>query len=325
MAFPTHRPRRLREQPTVRKMVQETRLTKANLIFPLFVDENLCEPAPISAMPGQCRWPISHIPKPVEAAKEKGIQAFLLFGVPKTKDSVGSSARSENGVVPTVLRSLNKEFPGTLFISDICLCAYTDHGHCGMLDEKGSILNDKSLPLLTEMAVQHARAGSGMIAPSDMMDGRIQSIRTGLDQAGFSKIPIMAYSAKYASSFYGPFREAADSSPQSGDRKGYQMAPANRREALYEMELDWQEGADILMVKPAMPYLDIIREARNTFSCPIAAYQVSGEFSMIKAAAAKGWMDEKSAILESLTSIHRAGADLIISYFSPEVTEWLND
>jgi porphobilinogen synthase len=301
----------------------ETRLHVSDLVFPLFVDENLNVSTPIQAMPGQSSHPPAEIGRPAAVAFGAGIRAFLLFGVPRTKDAEGSAARHPENVVTKALTILRREFPEAVLITDVCLCAYTNHGHCGVLSANGEIMNDATLPLLGQMAVTHAQAGADLIAPSDMMDGRIQAIRADLDRSGFSHLPIMAYSAKYASSFYGPFREAAHSSPQAGDRKGYQMDPGNRREALIEMQLDHDEGADILMVKPALPYLDIIREARNRFSCPIAAYQVSGEYSMIRAAAANGWIDEQAAILESLVAIRRAGADLIITYFAPEVAPWI--
>jgi len=323
MGFPTHRPRRLRSNPALRRLTGETRLHVSDLVFPLFVDENLNVSTPIQAMPGQSSHPPAEIGRPAAVAFGAGIRAFLLFGVPRTKDAEGSAARHPENVVTKALTILRREFPEAVLITDVCLCAYTNHGHCGVLSANGEIMNDATLPLLGQMAVTHAQAGADLIAPSDMMDGRIQAIRADLDRSGFSHLPIMAYSAKYASSFYGPFREAAHSSPQAGDRKGYQMDPGNRREALIEMQLDHDEGADILMVKPALPYLDIIREARNRFSCPIAAYQVSGEYSMIRAAAANGWIDEQAAILESLVAIRRAGADLIITYFAPEVAPWI--
>jgi porphobilinogen synthase len=323
MSFPIHRLRRLRATPRLRGMVQETRLSPENLIYPLFVEEGLTQEEPIKAMPGQFRWPVSRIHQPVAAAMQQGVSAFLLFGSPVQKDASGSASRDDAGVIPQALHAIRAVCKDAVLITDVCLCAYTDHGHCGLVNDKGVILNDETLNLLCEMALAHAHAGADIIAPSDMMDGRISAIRAALDIDGFLDLPIMAYSAKYASCFYGPFREAAHSAPQFGDRKSYQMNPSNRREAIYELELDFEEGADMLMVKPAMPYLDVIHEARDRFPCPIAAYQVSGEYSMIKAAAANGWIDEKNAILESLISIKRAGADLILTYFAPEVAGWL--
>lgn len=305
----------------MRTFVRETKLSADGFIYPLFVEEDLKKPEAILAMPGQYRWPVNSICKPVEEAYEAGVRAFLLFGSPGKKDATGSSSRDPDGAVPLALKKIRKACPDAILVTDVCLCAYTDHGHCGVIDDKGTILNDDTLPYLCEMALTHARHGADIIAPSDMMDGRIGAIRASLDVEGFVNVPIMAYAAKFSSCYYGPFREAAHSAPQSGDRKSYQMDPANRREALLEMELDLDEGADILMVKPAMAYLDIIREARDRFPVPIAAYQVSGEYSMIKAAAAKGWIDEEAAILESLTAIQRAGADIILTYFAPEATK----
>ncbi len=325
MGFPVHRMRRLRNDPRIRKLVEEVTLPPNRFIYPLFIAEKLPAPEPIESMPGQSRWPVGEIAKPVQKAFEAGVRSFLLFGLPQIKDSKGSSSRDPEGVIPKALRALKKEFPEAFLITDVCLCAYTDHGHCGMLDEQGRILNDETLPLLSEMALVHARAGADMVAPSDMMDGRVEAIRHILDARGFRKLPIMAYSAKFASSFYGPFRDAAHSAPAEGDRKGYQMDPHNLREALREMELDLSEGADVLMVKPGLPYLDVIAAARKRFDCPISAYQVSGEYSMIKAAAANGWIDEKSVVMESLLAIRRAGADLILTYFAPEAARWFKE
>lgn len=323
MAFPIHRPRRLRQDHRIRALVRETRLAAEDLILPLFVEEELSAPEPITAMPGQSRWPVAEIMKPVSQALEAGVKAFLFFGSPGRKDKTGSSASDPGGPVCRALELLKSKVPEAYLITDVCLCAYTDHGHCGVPDASGRINNDESLPHLAAMAVAHARSGADMVAPSDMMDGRIAALRTALDHAGFTQTPIMSYAAKFASCFYGPFREAAHSAPQFGDRRSYQMDYANPREAIREMELDLAEGADILMVKPAMSALDILHAARERFDVPLAAYQVSGEYSMIKAAAAKGWLDEQAAILESLTSIRRAGADLILTYFAPEAARLL--
>ncbi|NLI76183.1 MAG: porphobilinogen synthase [Candidatus Riflebacteria bacterium] len=325
MAFPTHRPRRLRQDGRVRLMMRETWLAPQHLILPLFVSEEVTAPNPIRSMPGHCQWPVSQIDRPVKEAMEAGVVAFLLFGLPARKDPRGEAAHATDGVVQKALRRLRQECPGAYLITDVCLCAYTDHGHCGLLDETGRVLNDESLPVLAEMALSHVRAGADMVAPSDMMDGRIGSLRRRLDESGFSQTPIMAYSAKYASSLYGPFREAAHSAPQAGDRKGYQMDPANAREALHELRLDAEEGADVLMVKPGLAYLDIVAEARAAFSCPIAVYQVSGEYAMIKAAAEKGWLDERAVALETLLAMRRAGADWILTYFATAAARWLRE
>ncbi|MBF0500574.1 MAG: porphobilinogen synthase [Candidatus Riflebacteria bacterium] len=323
MSYPTHRPRRLRGDARLRNIVRETRLSPENFIYPLFVEEELKEAVPISAMPGQSRWPVAEIIRPVEEAFAAGVRSFLFFGSPDRKDRTGTAAHASDGCVQRALELIKKRLPEALLITDVCLCAYTDHGHCGVPGPDGTILNDETLPHLCEMALSHVRAGADIVAPSDMMDGRIGAMRATLDIDGFSHIPIMSYAAKFASSFYGPFREAAHSAPQFGDRRTYQMDVANAREALMEMELDFDEGADILMVKPAMTALDILRVARDRFPCPLAAYQVSGEYSMIKAAAANGWLDEKSAMLESLLSIKRAGADLILTYFATEASKAL--
>ena len=317
------RPRRLRGNIAIRDFMAETVLLKTDLVYPLFVREGGSEPEHIDAMPGQYRWPLARVDEPVAKALEAGVRAFLIFGLPSSKDSSGSGSFRVDGVVPQAVRSIRQRFPEAYLISDLCLCAYTSHGHCGIPDEKGKIQNDVTLPILVKMAEAHADAGVDMIAPSDMMDGRIGAIRSGLDAKGFCDLPIMSYSAKYASSFYGPFREAADSAPASGDRRSYQMNPANSREAVREMALDVDEGADIIMIKPAIAYLDIIKMARELFSCPVAAYQVSGEYSMIKAAADRGMVDEKAVAMESLTSIKRAGADWIMTYFAPQAAVWL--
>jgi len=325
MPFPVQRPRRLRADGRVRALVRETVVRPEHLVLPLFVMEGISERHPIDAMPGQMHWPVDQIDVPVREAMARGVKSFLLFGVPASKDAVASSAVDPDGIVPQALRRLKRLCPEAWLITDVCLCGYTDHGHCGLLDTEGHIRNDDSLPVLAAMSVAHARAGADMIAPSDMMDGRIGAIRAALDAAGFVETPIMSYAAKFSSCFYGPFREAAHSAPQKGDRKGYQMDPANGREALRELRLDLEEGADVLMVKPGMPYLDILAAARRAFDVPLAVYQVSGEYSMIKAAAARGWIDEKAAVLESLTAMRRAGADWILTYFAPEAAGWLRE
>jgi porphobilinogen synthase len=276
-------------------------------------------------MPGQKHWPCDQIHIPVENALEAGVKAFILFGVPEKKDSKGSMAIKDDSIVARAIKKLKQKCPEAYLITDVCLCAYTDHGHCGFLNDSGKIENDSSIAQLAKMALAHAKAGADMVAPSDMMDGRIQAIRTLLDKNGFDQLPVMSYSAKYASAFYGPFREAAKSAPGKGDRKGYQMDFSVSRDALIEMDLDYNEGADILMVKPGIAYLDIVKTAKDNFSCPIAVYQVSGEYSMIKAGAEKGWIDEKSVVLESLVAMKRAGADMILTYFAPEVAKWLRE
>ena len=323
MGFPVHRPRRLRSRSGFRENLTETFLDPARLIYPVFVDENAKEPQEIAAMPGQFRWPLEEILRPIEHALQQQIQMFMLFGIPAKKDPSGSSAWDQNSIVAQAVKQIKGRFPEAMVMTDVCLCAYTDHGHCGVFDSRHQVDNDASLPLLAKIALSHAHAGADLVAPSDMMDGRVQEIRKLLDQNGFPQLPIMAYSAKFASAFYGPFREAADCAPQEGDRRGYQMDPGNCREALWEMALDLDEGADVLMVKPGMPYLDILSKAREQFSCPLAAYQVSGEYSMIKAAARLGWVDERQVALEALVSMRRAGADWILSYFAPEVATWI--
>lgn len=322
MSFPVQRPRRLRTDSRLREMIREIDLHARQLIYPLFVVEGLDEVKEIKAMPGQMHWPVERISEPVTAAMKEGIKAFILFGVPATKSPDGASALGPQSVVARALTELKKKCPEAYLITDVCLCAYTSHGHCGLF--KGDAIdNDVSIQQLAAMALTHAEAGADMVAPSDMMDGRIQAMRKKLDQNGFVDMPIMSYSAKYASAFYGPFREAAGSAPGKGDRRGYQMDPAVLRDAVTELTLDVEEGADILMVKPGLPYLDIVRLAKERFACPIAVYQVSGEYSMIKAAAANGWIDERQVVYESLIAMRRAGADLILTYFAPEVAAWL--
>jgi len=322
MAFPTHRPRRLRRSEAIRTLVRETRLTASSLIYPLFVCPGSKVKDEIKSMPGNYRWSVDLLVDECRAAYDLGIPAVILFGIPETKDEVGSGAYNPEGIVQRALRALKQAVPGLLVICDLCLCEYTSHGHCGAV-KNGEIDNDSTLDLLARTALAQARAGADMVAPSDMMDGRVGRIRAALDAQSFTQIPIMAYSAKYASGFYGPFREAADSTPQFGDRRSHQMDPANQREALREIALDIEEGADIIMVKPALPYLDIIALARRRFEIPIAAYQVSGEFSLIEAAARMGWIDRERIILESLTSIRRAGADIILTYFAKDAARLL--
>lgn len=323
MAFPIHRPRRLRRSPALRRLVRETRLSIDDLIMPLFVCLGSEVRQPIAAMPGNCRMSPDVLAEECRRIRSLGIPAVLLFGIPESKDETGSSALSEDGVIQQALRHTKQVVPDLLLITDVCLCEYTSHGHCGVLDGQ-EVDNDRTLELLVAMALSHAQAGADIVAPSDMMDGRVGAIRRGLDEAGFSHVAILAYAAKYASGYYGPFREAADSAPAFGDRSTYQMDPPNAREALREIALDIEEGADIVMVKPALAYMDIIYRACQRFDVPIAAYNVSGEFSMIKAAAERGWIDEKRVVLETLTGLKRAGADMILTYFAKDVAAWLS-
>jgi len=324
MPFPQDRLRRLRATEGLRRMVRETRLSADNLIAPFFVVEGRDERQPIGSMPGQWRLSVDHLIKDAGEVHALGVPAMLLFGVPARKDDVGSEAWAPDGIVPRAVRALKDRVPGLVVITDVCVDEYTTHGHCGIVKD-GRILNDETLECLQKMALSHARAGADMVAPSDMMDGRVAAIRLALDGEGFTQTPILAYAAKFASCFYAPFREAADSSPKFGDRQSYQMDAANIREALREIELDIQEGADIVMVKPALPYLDVIHAARRAFDRPIAAYQVSGEYSMIKAAVQEGWLDERRAMLETLVSIRRAGADLILTYYAKEAARVLHE
>jgi porphobilinogen synthase len=322
--FPTVRLRRTRQNDKLRGLVRETRLHTDQLIYPLFVSEGISEPHEISSMPGIMQWPLEHLGREVERIARLGIPAVLLFGIPNDKDEMGTQAYADQGIIQQAIRRIKAEVPTTLVITDVCLCEYTSHGHCGVI-HNGTVQNDESLQLLGQMALSHVEAGADIVAPSDMMDGRVGAIRALLDEHHFNQAPIMAYSAKFASGFYGPFREAAGSTPQFGDRRSYQMDPANAREALREVELDISEGADIVMVKPAMAYLDVIRQVRDACNLPIAAYNVSGEYSMVKAAAQNGWIDEQRIVMEVLTGIRRAGADMIITYFAPEVAGWLRD
>jgi len=324
MYFPAYRPRRLRKNENFRRMIRETKLSVDNFVYPLFVTYGKDVKKPISSMPGNFQMSVDHLVKEVQKAKDLGIPAVLLFGIPEKKDEVASGAFMKDGIIQQAVRRIKDKVPDVVVITDVCLCEYTSHGHCGMI-EKGEVDNDSSLEVIAETAVSHAKSGADMVAPSAMMDGQVGAIREALDEAGFENLPIMAYSAKYASCFYGPFREAAESAPQFGDRKAYQMDPANGDEAIREISLDVEEGADIIMVKPALPYLDIIRRAREEFDLPIAAYNVSGEFSMIKAAAKLGWMDGEKAMMEALTSIKRAGADIIITYFATEAAKILRN
>jgi porphobilinogen synthase len=319
-----HRGRRLRMHPGIRRMVAETVLRPENLIQPYFaMDREDDFQKEISSMPGQYQLSIPKLVERAGRAVDKGLVSCILFGIPAEKDETGSQAYAEDGVIQRAVRALKKHYPDLVVITDVCLCEYTSHGHCGLV-EHGCIANDPTLDLLARAAVSHAEAGADMVAPSDMMDGRVAAIREALDDRGFTSLPIMSYAVKYASSYYGPFREAAEGAPKFGDRRSHQMDPANGREGLREAWADLEEGADILMVKPAGPYLDVVRRLRDTFDTPLAAYQVSGEYAQIKAAARLGWIDERAVTMESLTSIKRAGADLILSYFTEDVLELLN-
>ncbi len=316
------RPRRLRASRGIRSMVRETRLSAKNFIFPLFVVPGTGVKAEIEPMPGSYHYSVDLVVEAATEAYDLGIPAVLVFGLPEYKDAQGSSAWDDNSPVQRAVRAIKAALPEMVVITDVCLCEYTDHGHCGLLHGE-TVLNDETLPLLVRSAVSHARAGADIVAPSDMMDGRVAAIRRGLDEAGYSQVSVMAYSAKYASAYYGPFRVAADSAPQFGDRKGYQMDPANGREALREVALDLAEGADIVMVKPALAYLDIVSQTKTAFNVPVAAYNVSGEYAMVKAAARNGWIEEKRTVLETLLSMKRAGADMIITYHALDAARWL--
>ncbi len=324
MYFPDYRPRRMRRTENLRRMIRETSLSVDDLIYPLFVVPGKGVRDPISSMPGQYHFSVDELVKEVAKTKDLGIPAIILFGLPETKDEVGSSGYDPDGIVQRGLKAIKEEVEDIILITDVCLCEYTSHGHCGVL--KGDeVDNDATLELLARQALSHAKAGADMVAPSDMMDGRVSEIRGVLDEEGYAHIPIMSYAAKFASAFYGPFREAAQSAPSFGDRRGYQMDPANSREALRETALDVEEGADIVMVKPAMAFMDIICLVREEFGLPVAAYNVSGEYAMVKAAAEKGWIDEKKVTLELLTGIKRAGADMILTYHAPDVARWLKE
>jgi porphobilinogen synthase len=322
MPFPIQRPRRLRANESMRNLVRETRLEPSQFILPLFVCPGQGVRREISSMPGNYQLSIDELVRECAEAQSLGIGGIMLFGLPETKDEMASGAYADDGIVQCAVRALKRELPRLLVITDVCNCEYTSHGHCGKIVD-GDVDNDQTLEWLACSAVSHARAGADMVAPSDMMDGRVGAIRAALDRNGFQKIPILSYAAKFASVFYGPFREAAESTPQFGDRRSYQMDPANGREAMREIELDLEEGADIIMVKPALPYLDLICQARQRFDVPIAAYQVSGEFAMIMAAARNGWIDQQRAMMETLTSIHRAGAGMILTYFAKDAAKLL--
>lgn len=330
-SFPTARLRRLRLTPALRNMVRETTLSPADFICPLFVRYGKDIQRGIASMPGQFQWSVDRLPAEAESIARLGIPAVILFGIPEKKDPVGEENFAPNGIVQQAIRAIKDAVPEMVVITDVCLCEYTDHGHCGILNggeqphlPQGYVLNDETLEVLGRVAVSHAQAGADVVAPSGMMDGMVAAIRRALDGAGFNHLPILSYAVKYASAFYGPFRDAAESPPSFGDRKTHQMDPANVREALREAALDAAEGADMLMVKPALPYLDVIRRVRDAFpQLPLAAYNVSGEYSMLKAAAANGWLDEKNVTLETLTAIKRAGADLILTYHAKEASQWL--
>ena len=322
MSFPLHRPRRLRRTEKIRGLVRENRLSAAGFVYPMFVCPGSKVRKEVSSMPGIFQQSADQIVEECREVESLGIPAVILFGLPEKKDPEGRSSLASDGVVQKAIEGIRKAKLDLLVVTDVCLCEYTDHGHCGVLD-KGEIANDPSLAILSEQALSHARAGADIVAPSDMMDGRVGAIREKLDEHKFEQVPIMAYAAKYCSGFYGPFREAAQSAPQFGDRRSYQMDPANAREALKEVAMDLEEGADIVMVKPALPYLDIIRQVRERFDVPVAAYNVSGEYSMVKAAALNNWIDEKRVVWEILTGIQRAGAGIILTYHAKDAVRWL--
>ena len=325
MGFPLHRPRRTRQSDAWRRMVRETRLSPDALIYPLFVVPGRGVRHPVQSMPGVSQLSVDEVVKDAKAAAAVGVPAVLLFAAPTEKDARASSALDPKGLAAQAIAAIKDACPQLLVWADVCLCGATDHGHCGHVLPKGEVENDSSIETLAQVALNYARAGADAVAPSDMMDGRVGAMRRLLDREGHATTPIVSYAAKYASAFYGPFREAAESAPAFGDRRSYQMDPANSREALREVLLDIDEGADLVMVKPAGPYLDIIRQVRDAVNVPVVAYQVSGEFSLIKAAAERGWIDERAAVFETLTGIHRAGADLIITYWAPEMARWLNE
>ncbi len=322
MSFPTHRPRRLRRTEAMRNLVQETRLTTAGLIYPMFVCPGSNVRQEVTSMPGVAQQSVDKILEECREVESLGIPGVILFGLPESKDATGGSSASPHGVVQRAVEAVRKANLKLIVITDVCLCEYTDHGHCGVI-ENGEVANDATLAILANQALSHARAGADVVAPSDMMDGRVAAIRDKLDDHKFENLPILAYAAKYSSAFYGPFREAAQSTPQFGDRRSYQMDPANAREALKEVALDLEEGADMVMVKPALPYLDVVRRVRDTFDVPVGAYNVSGEYAMVKAAVANGWLDERRTVLEILTGIQRAGADIILTYHAKDVARWL--
>lgn len=323
MEFPTVRMRRLRRNEQIRRMVRETTLDAGDLIYPLFVKPGSAKRDEVSSMPGVFQLSVDELDREADELLSLGVPAVILFGLPETKDVAGSGAFASDGIVQQAIRRLKEKAPDLYVITDVCMCEYTSHGHCGALDESGRVINDVTLEMLATTALSHAEAGVDMVAPSDMMDGRVAAIRAALDGEGFIDTPIMSYAAKYASGYYGPFRDAADSAPAFGDRQGYQMDPANGDEAIRETELDIDEGADIVMVKPALAYMDIIRRVKDTFGMPTAAYNVSGEYAMVKAAAANGWIDERRVVLETLTGLRRAGADLILTYHAKDAARWL--
>ncbi|MGB7024962.1 MAG: porphobilinogen synthase [Candidatus Acidiferrales bacterium] len=322
MSFPTHRPRRLRHTEAIRNLVRETRPSTAGLVYPMFVCPGKGVRADVSSMPGIAQQSVDKILEEVGEVADLGIGAVILFGLPEHKDEKGSEGYSASGVVQRAVEAIRKAHPKLIVVTDVCLCEYTDHGHCGLMRGE-EVLNDPTVEILAEMALSHARAGAHIVAPSDMMDGRVAAIRKKLDGEGFGDVAILSYAAKYCSGFYGPFREAAQSAPQFGDRRSYQMDPGNGREALKEVALDLEEGADMIMVKPAMPYLDIVHRVRETFDVPVAAYNVSGEYAMVKAAAQNGWIDEKRVVLEIFTSIQRAGASIVLTYHAKDLARWL--
>jgi porphobilinogen synthase len=322
MSFPIHRARRLRRSEALRGLVRETRLTTAGLIYPLFVCPGSGVRQEVSSMPGVAQQSVDKIVEECREIESLGLPAVILFGLPETKDPRGSSSLSSSGVVQRAIEAIRKAKLNLLVLTDVCLCEYTDHGHCGVI-ENGEVANDPTVAILADQALSHARAGADIVAPSDMMDGRVAAIRTALDAHKFENVAILSYAAKFCSGFYGPFREAAQSTPQFGDRRSYQMDPANAREALKEVALDLDEGADMVMVKPALPYLDVIRQVRDRFDVPVGAYNVSGEYAMVKAAVQKGWLDEKRVVLEILTGIQRAGASIILTYHAKDVARWL--
>ncbi len=324
MSFPVHRPRRLRKTELLRGLVRETRLSAASFVYPLFVCPGTNVRQEVSSMPGVFQQSADKIVEDCREVESLGIPGVILFGLPETKDPRGASSLQKDGVVQRAIEVIRQAKLNLTVITDVCLCEYTDHGHCGLI-ENGEVANDPTLEILAEQALSHAGAGADVVAPSDMMDGRVAAIRKRLDANNFPDLPILSYAAKYCSGFYGPFREAADSAPQFGDRRSYQMDPANVHEALKEVSLDLEEGADMIMVKPALPYLDVIHRVREEFHVPVAAYNVSGEYSMVKAAAQNGWLDEKRVVLEILTSIQRAGADIILTYHAKDAARWLND
>ena len=322
MSFPTHRPRRLRRTEPLRNLVRETRISTNGLIYPMFACPGTKSRQPVSSMPGIAQQSVDQLLEDAREVEQLGIPGIILFGLPESKDATGSSSTHAQGIVQRAVEAIRKANLNLVVITDVCLCEYTDHGHCGVI-ENGEVANDATLEILANQSLSHARAGADIVAPSDMMDGRVAAIRQKLDANKFENLPILAYAAKYSSAFYGPFREAAQSTPQFGDRRSYQMDPANAREALKEVALDIDEGADMVMVKPALPYLDVIRRVREKFDVPVGAYNVSGEYAMVKAAVANGWLDEKRTVLELITSIQRAGADIILTYHAKDLARWL--